>query len=188
MKILAILFGIMLVASGISWGVFALDDHFRSKAEASAPAMPRYVDAHYFNALIIVTDENGLESHRTITPEMLHFSDDTAEAFYPVTLLQRGEEAPWEIRAERATMDNSTKLAFLHDEVIIDRQASPLNDAVHIVSRDVALDFNTNFAHSAAFTTMLSGQQFTSGTGMDAWFTEPARIQLLADVKSILTP
>lgn len=187
MKGFLVLMGIVLFGAGISWGIFHLDAHFTAKAQAEAEALPRYTDAHYFNALIIVTDTQGLESHRTTTPELLHFSDDTAEAITPYTILQRGEEAPWHLQAEFATLDNASNQAMLHDEVIITRDASPLNEQAHIVTRDLAIDFNTQFAHTEAFTTLQSGTQFTSGTGMHAWFEEPSRIELLSNVKSILT-
>ena len=169
-------------------GVTLFVNHLDNRLSASygnLSADEHYADAEFRNAIIKITDEKGKQLYLTHAPVATHYTDNRSELTNPVILIEQKDGAPWRFASERATLMNSTKQAILQGAVYADREASETNEASHIKSRDVTVNYSTNYAHTDADTTIESGKQITTGTGMDIWFDKPTRIQLLSNVRSI---
>ncbi|OOZ42948.1 LPS export ABC transporter periplasmic protein LptC [Solemya elarraichensis gill symbiont] len=183
----SVLVPVILAGAGIALFVSHLEERL-SASSASIADQARYADAEFRNALIRVTDSDGKQRYLTQASRVIHYTDETSEVVDASLLVRQEKGSPLLLDADRATLMNNNKQAILHGNVHVDREASADNQAAHITSRDVSIDYEKKYAHSDAFTTIESDSQVTSGTGIDIWFDGPTRIRLLSNARSRYTP
>lgn len=184
MKALGLFLTICLVCVGITLYVSHLDRTYASMRDFSTTA-ENYADAEFRSAIIRITDEKGKQLYLTHTPKITHYTDNSIEITSPVIIVQQdADETPWRLAADKAMLNSDLKQAFLHGTVYADREASMANNATHLSSEDVTIDYQKKYAHSDAFTIIESGQQRTTGMGMEIWFEKPTKVRLLSNVRS----
>ena len=178
-----VVFGSTLAAIiAINWAVDRLDKRDAAPPEAGGDEI--YPDATFRKVSILTTDKNGIPTYRMNAEIIRHFTDGTTELMQPVLLVEtKDSKRPWRIVAKKGVTDENSKEAILKGEVTIDREGSQTEDPVHLVSKDITIDYDNSFAHTDAITTMESGDHSVSGKGMNLWFERPGRIRLLEKVK-----
>ena len=130
------------------------------------------------------TDETGLPVSELFAPEMQHSHKDGSSQFsQPIMTLFKPGQAPWVIRAETAVLEEDGDTLHMHGRSVINRDASPKNKSLTVVSADLLVKLSTHFAESGAYTELISPPHRTTGTGVEVTFDSPIHLKLLSTVK-----
>ena len=146
-------------------------------------------DPDYFmeNFTAIAMNEQGFPRHRLQGESMLHFmDDDTTEVSTPNIIIYDAHNArkpPWYIQSERGRMSSDGKLIWLLGHVEIHRAAAQSTRPVSIITRNLRVQPQNNYAETDAQAIIESGNLVQIGIGMQAFFKPPVRIKLQSKVR-----
>jgi lipopolysaccharide export system protein LptC len=177
----SILFGGLLLAilGGSKW----LAEMVEQKEISDQPETHT---ADYFldNFTNTVMDTNGKPFRRLSANRMLHFpDDDSTELTKPSVTLFEENAPPWQIRSEQGWLSGDGNLLLLKGTVTIDREQAPGVRPIHIVTRNLRVQPDENYAETDETITVTSLGSRLKSKGMQAWFNKPVRIKFLTDVR-----
>lgn len=111
--------------------------------------------------------------------QLRHYAaNNTTLVKIPRLTLWRGALPPWEADAEQSRVDHGEGRIDLLGHVVMRRAGQP---ALQLVTRDVSLWPERDYAQTAAPVQMLRGHDRIDAVGMHAWLAE-GRVKLLEDV------
>ncbi len=181
MNLRNILFAVLLLIllAGSQWLV-----------ETSNPAnddVPRethnadYFLEHFTNTTM---DVKGRPYRRLSADRLLHFPDDDSTELSNPYLTLFVENLPlWEIRSESGWVSGDGTLLLLNGPATLDRAASPAGEQLNIVTSNLRLQPENNYAETDEPITVKSPDSIVKSTGMQAWFSQPSRIKFLTKAK-----
>jgi lipopolysaccharide export system protein LptC len=130
------------------------------------------------------TDPAGHPRRRLIAERLEHFPDDQSTLLdRPQLLLLEPGRPPWRLRAERGWVSPDGDLVLLQGEVHIDREAADDTLPIHLVTRDLRVQPEDEYAETEQAVRATSGPHRLDSTGLQAWLRPPVRIKLLANVR-----
>lgn len=139
---------------------------------------------YYAEGMVVTTmDENGQPKQQLASDRLVHFEDGRAELYQPQLQIFRPQGAPWQIVSPRASQSADETEWLLHEQVNIDRAETPEERPIHIVTRNLHLWPEQEYAETDEVVRMTSRQDWVTGRGLQAWFDGAARIKLLAEAK-----
>ena len=96
-------------------------------------------------------DLQGMPSQRLVTERMTHYvDDDSTELVKPHLTLYKMGSAPSEIRAGAGWMSGDGELVLLEGKVRIDRPAMPGVRPLHVITHDMRIQPEDNYAETDA--------------------------------------
>ena len=166
------------MVTGSSWLAYKADSDIQYRPDGHSPD-------YYLETFTALTHgKDGRPDKRLTADLMLHFpDDDTTELKQPRMTLYAGESPPWMVRAEEGWVSGDGEQILLRGRVYIDREGAEGVDPAHIVTRDLSIRPQEDYAETGEDTFLQSGSSWIESTGMQVWFTQPARVKLLADVR-----
>ena len=115
---------------------------------------------------------------------MEHFpNDDSTQLQRPRLEIHDDDRPPWKIRSERGWVSGDKQLVLLQGEVHIDREAAPEVRPLHIVTHDLRVQPDNNYAETDAAVHATSRDDWLDSVGMQLWFARPIRVKLLSQVR-----
>jgi lipopolysaccharide export system protein LptC len=173
--------GAVLIA--LALGAWLLN---RSTDDAAGPyPRPAHTPDYWVEALKARTTGPDGQPRRILHAESLrHYPDDNStELTAPELRLLEPGRPPWRVRSQQGWVSPDGKLILLLGEVHIDRDAAPGVDPIHLVTRDLRVQPDDEYAETDRPVRADSGPHRVSAVGMQAWLRKPVRIKLLADVR-----
>jgi lipopolysaccharide export system protein LptC len=150
-------------------------------SQADAGHLPDY---YAENLVLIEMNEQGRPRQRLTSRRMEHFAgDDSLHLSQPQVLLLEEQGPPWQLRADQGWLAGQRDELWLRGQVFIDREATQTGPAYHLVTRDLHLTQDPDYAETEQSVYLLSGQDQLQGLGMQAWFEPEPRIKLLSQVR-----
>jgi lipopolysaccharide export system protein LptC len=155
-------------------------------AETSAPVdfdVPKeshnadYFLEHFTNTIM---DVDGMPYRRLSADRMLHFpDDDSTELSNPYLILFVDNLPLWEIRSESGWLSGDGTLLLLNGPATLDRAASPAGEKLNIITSNLRLQPENNYAETDEPITVKSRGSTVKSVGMQAWFSQPSKIKFL---------
>lgn len=170
---------LLLFAAGSFWMLKSTEQEF------ATPRRQAHEPDYFLNALRTTEmDATGAPLRRLEAAEMKHYpDDDSTEIDQPVLTLFQGREPPWRIRSEDAWLSGDGELLLLQGRVQIDREASENQRPITIITRNLRVQAEANYAETDHELQIRSLGSWVESTGMRAWFGKPMRLKLLSNVR-----
>ena len=171
---------LLLLAGALTWWL---------KRETEPPAAgpvpgPHRPDFTVDDFTITTMDLSGAPARRLTAREMRHYpDDDSTELDLPRLTLFNQDAPPWLIRSERGWVSPDGELVLLLGRVFIDRDGTEEEAPMHLVTRDLRVQRQAEYAETDQPVSANSGSSQVQAVGMQAWLGEPMRIKLLSRVR-----
>lgn len=161
---------LLTLLSALALGSFWLYEVMRRAAEEGEPARERKEPDFYVeNFSYIKMDPTGKAQYHFSGARLTHNpQDDSYDITQPVVRSLDSTEPPMTIRSQRATLNNDNSEVHLHDDVRLDRPASPANEALQVTSDYLLLLTEEDVVKTDRPVDITMGQSKLSGTGMVA--------------------
>jgi len=172
----------LVAAAGLAVASWLLQATWRRpEVESHRAHTPDY----YVKGLeIAAMDEEGKPRHRLKARTMRHFDDtDTTELEAPDLTVYDPERPPWEVTAENGWVSPDGEEVLLQGEVVITRPEGPQTRALRIVTRDLRVYPDKDYAETDAHVELFSRDHWMESVGARVWFEEPVRIKFLSQVR-----
>lgn len=129
-------------------------------------------------------DVDGRIETRLRASVMLHYPhDDSTRLTRPVLEMHNSRRRPWHITADHAITDADDDSIMLEGEVHIWRNGDSGMREVELVTTDLRVEPDSNYAETADPATIITSSAVTKGIGMRAYLAED-RLELLHEVKT----
>ncbi len=176
-----ILIGIILVllALGSNWMISSTPT-----TEPAIGAEEHKMDYYVRDFTTTLMGEKG-EPFRQLSAElMVHYpDDDTTELTKPLITMFEQRTPEWKIRSEAGWLSGDGDLLLLQGKVTIDRPKTSTQDPVRIVTSNLRVQPNQNYAETEEQITIDTLDNRITSKGMQAWLTKPLRIKFSANVR-----
>jgi lipopolysaccharide export system protein LptC len=106
----------------------------------------------------------------------------------PHFTIYRGEDPPWEVRAQRGWISGDGEIIRLEGEVVVERPEGGGKTAMRLLTERLNLRPDENFAATKLPVTLLSDNARVEAVGMEAWLGEPSRFKLLSKARGHYEP
>lgn len=134
----------------------------------------------------IEMDLEGKLKTRVIADKVVHYSaTDVAKLDNLVMTMYKPDAPPWIIRSETGTVPAGGRDIYLNGKVFINRDKAPGFREVKIITSNLRVQPDVNYAETDEWTDLIMPPNKTSGTGMEATFSSPIHLKLLANVRGI---
>ncbi len=174
-------FGLISVLAIVSWWMSQISVSDSVKASVVAPQSPDYFSTGYEK---IEMDTEGKLKSKVTSEKLTHYSDtDIAELKNPVMTIYKPDAPVWVIRAKFGTVPAGGKVVFLSGKVLIDREKSPGFKEIKIITSNLLIKPEQDYAETKQWADLIMPPDRTSGKGMKVRFSNPIHLELLADVR-----
>ncbi len=131
-----------------------------------------------------VLDESG-NPRQTLKASMLHHypEDDHTELMEPALTLYQAHQTPWVIQAETAVLPAGGEIIYLNGAVHISRAADAEGRKLEILTRNVRLKPDQDYAETSEYIELSSPPDRLSGKGAEVHFGDDVKIRLLSEVR-----
>ncbi|HLA74459.1 MAG TPA: LPS export ABC transporter periplasmic protein LptC [Gammaproteobacteria bacterium] len=179
---LLILLALLLVA-GLSQWVRNLNGD--GKPARSLSHQPDYTMDDF---TITAMGPTGKPKHQLQARYMAHYPDDGSTEFtQPHLTVYRDKGAPWHLYSERGWMSAERKFVLFRGDVLMENPQAPPSRIVRMVTKDLRVVVDEEFAETDQAVTIRSKTSVTHGVGMHAYLKE-GRLQLLSKVRGTYEP
>jgi lipopolysaccharide export system protein LptC len=176
-----LIIGIILVILGLStnW-MISLTPSDKPAPQSEQHKMDYYVN----NFTTTMMGEDGKPFRRLSAKRMIHYpDDDTTELADPYITMFEQMVPVWTIQSDTGWLSGDGALLLLQGKVIIDRPKAPNQDPVHLVTRNLRVQPDQNYAETEESITINTRNNRIVSKGMQAWLTTPMRIKFTANVR-----
>lgn len=177
------LLGLALTAlAALSW--WLARDVERAQRLSSGPRDSRQID-YYLRELDFATySELGSLARTLQAPELRHYSDDdSTELDQPRLTIFKDGAPPWKVHSATGWVSPDGERVQLRGDVLIERDAGTDVRPMRIVTRDVRVEPERDYAETDEPVTVTSFGDRIDSVGMQAWLREPGRIKFLSQVR-----
>jgi len=143
-------------------------------------------DIDYFSADYSKVQMNqlGVPDNKVQADYVQHYrGKDETKLTRPVISLYKLLSPAWITRSETGMVTEQGEQLFLQGTVKIDRLANSRYRAVNIVTRDLQIQPNKQYAETDAWAELVTGMDRISGVGLQFFYAEPMHIKLLSQVR-----
>lgn len=188
MRLLRPLLALALVVAALLSGWLA-DRRQAPAPEPVSPHGPRMIDYYLSGLDVTRMTPTGIPAHRLRADKLRHFTDDdTTELQDPHLTVYQGDAPPWEVDAEQAWVSADGSLMLLTGEVLIEREAGDDNRPMRIMTRDLRVQPQQDYAETDEKVRVDSDSDWLDAVGMQAWLRPPSRLKFLSQVKGYYVP
>ena len=162
-----------------TWLVPSLDKEFSSTGE-DHHLMPDYTMQ---NLTTIQMDEQGYKKNQLTAKMMIHYPETNTKLTAPLMVFYKNKQPIWTVQAEQGEVSPNGRQVWLLGHTIIQRQKTKQEQKpMTILSRDVWVQLDTEYAETAEPTTILTENSETHSIGMRV-FMPTERVELLSRVR-----
>jgi lipopolysaccharide export system protein LptC len=165
-------------AGGSTW--FAQRLQLREEATEKADAG----EVDYFSIHIrrVSFGEDGQPKNQLIAPILTHYAgDDHTELKDPVLTVYSKGGPPWVITGEHGTLLKEGEVR-LDGPVLIQREADREKRSVRVVTRNISVYPQRNYAETAEHVEVVSEPDYLRGDGAQVHFGEVLQVTILSNV------
>ncbi|MEE9355614.1 MAG: LPS export ABC transporter periplasmic protein LptC [Methylococcaceae bacterium] len=174
-------YGLISVFALISWWMSQLTVSGEVEASAVLSQSPDYFSTGYEK---IEMDIEGQLKSKVTADKLTHYGDtDVAELNSLVMTMYKPESPTWVIRSETGSVPAGGREVFLNGRVFIDRAKSPGYEEIKIITSNLRVEPEQDYAETEEWTDLIMPPDKTSGTGMKVTFSNPIHLELLANVR-----
>lgn len=127
-------------------------------------------------------DEQGRLKNQLVAETMRHYPEVNMELTAPVMVFYREEQPAWTVRAEQGEVSPDGNQVWLLGHTTLLRHTQEPQKTLEIISQDVLIQKDKEFAETAAATTILSHNGETHSVGIRV-FMPTEKIELLSQVR-----
>ncbi len=175
-----IIIGILLV-------LLSLGSHWLITSPPENPSVvseEHKMDYYVNNFTTTRMSEDGKPFRQLSAKRMVHYpDDDTTELTAPLITMFEGDTPEWEIWSEAGWLSGDGDLLLLQGKVIIERPQTATQKPVHLVTSNLRVQPNQNYAETEEVITINTSSNRITSKGMKAWLKDPMRIKFLANVR-----
>ena len=161
-----------------TWLVRNLEKDLSSSPQIS-DHIPDYV---LYDFQSIQLNEQGYLKSRLIAEKMVHYLQAKTELTTPTMVFYQRQQPVWKIQAERGEISNDDNEIWLLGQTHWQRYTSNKTKELEIITRDVRLQRDTQYAETALATQIISAYGDTYSVGMRV-FLPQEKIELLSQVR-----
>lgn len=177
-----ILFTVLLSLLALTW--WALDTDRPS--ESGGPLATEQVIDYFVEELELTTFSAAGDPLRHLQAEKLLHHENSGETLLSrprFTLFQDGA-ALWHVDSEAGTLAEDQSRLMLEGEVKIRRLPSPERAPLDLVTRNLLVKPEQEYAETAEAVTITSDGNWIEAVGMQAWLRPPGRIKFLSQTRA----
>ena len=150
---------------------------------SSSPQMSDHIpDYVLYDFQSIQLNEQGYLKSRLIAEKMVHYLQAKTELTTPTMVFYQRQQPVWKIQAERGEISNDDNEIWLLGQTHWQRYTSNKTKELEIITRDVRLQRDTQYAETALATQIVSAYGHTYSVGMHV-FLPQEKIELLSQVR-----
>lgn len=170
---------LVLLALGSNWMIPSI-----STDNPDAGFEEHKMDYYVGNFTTTLMGEDGKPFRRLSAKRMMHYpDDDTTELTEPFITMFEQMVPEWKIKSETGWLSGDGDLLLLQGKVTIDRPKTATQDPVHIVTSNLRVQPNQNYAETEEEITINNPGNRIQSKGMQAWLTKPLRIKFSSNVR-----
>jgi len=173
---------VLLVALGATW--------WASRPEPVA-AIHKAVDENQVQDYFVhkldlhLFDREGRLSHVLNAAHLTHFlASGITLVEQPRYTLYEEKQPGWNIQAEKGELSRDQSRLLLLGETVIDWQGDDRHPAMHLLTSDLTIHPQQEYAETGAPVTVTSGENWIESIGMQAWLKAPGKIRFLAQTRA----
>ncbi len=169
----------------LAWGGWTLQEGIQQQSDVRQTRL-RPHDPDYFmrDFTTLRLGPDGRPASRLRATAMRHYpADGHAELDAPRMQFHPAQGKPWRLRADTGRLSGDHRQVDLRGRVLIEREPGPVNRALKIVTRDVVVYPERDFARSDADIRIDSPGHVLQGTGFKAWLRHN-KLEILSNVRS----
>jgi lipopolysaccharide export system protein LptC len=166
------------LALGTTWLVQSLEKQFSTVTE-SHDHVPDYTMQNFTSTQM---DEQGILKNKLTAEMMTHYPETNTNLTTPLMVFYKNEQPTWTVRAEQGEVSPDGEQVWLLGHTTIQRETAFQEKPMKIISRDVWIRLDTEYAETAAPTTILTENSETHSIGMRV-FMPTEQIELLSQVR-----
>jgi lipopolysaccharide export system protein LptC len=141
--------------------------------------IPNYT-LHHFQS--VQMNEQGYLKSRLMAEKMVHYLQAKTELTTPAMVFYKQQQPVWVIQAERGEISNDDNEIWLLGQTHWQRYTPNQLKELEIITRDVRLQRDTQYAETASATQIISAYGETHSVGMRV-FIPQEKIELLSQVR-----
>jgi lipopolysaccharide export system protein LptC len=139
------------------------------------------------NFKTIQMDEHGQLKTQLAAATMTHYPDINTELTAPSMVFYKEKQPTWMVRAKQGEVSPDGNQVWLLGDTTLQQHTQGPQKAVEIISQDVRLQLDTEYAETAAPTTIINSHGKTHSVGMRA-FMPSQQVELLSQVRGHYVP
>lgn len=171
---------LMLLALGTWWLRQQIGD------EPSLPATTSNSPDYWVERIVArIMDEQGKPRRILGADKLQHFPNtDKSELVNPKIDFLTPKSSSWKVRANTGWIEPNGEILILQGIVTIDQDAMPNILPVHLVTKDLKIRPQEQYAETEELVRISSGLSHVQSKGMQIWLKSPIRIKLSAAVRA----
>lgn len=175
----------LLVVAGIgSWQLAQQPATEAGEEKITLSNSGRAIDYYADDFVVTTMTMDGKPARRLEASRMRHYlDDDTTELDSPYLKVFKTETPPWNVTSEQGWISSDGNLVLLTGHTVMDRKGSESHAPLHLVSSNVRIQPDQDYAETDEPVTVISGPNRIDSIGMQAWLREPNRFKFLSKVK-----
>jgi lipopolysaccharide export system protein LptC len=157
-----------------------IEPEMRARAQAEQSSLEYFAN----NLEVTTTNEQGMLRHRLRAERLEHYLGERGTLLQqPRLSVYEEDKPPWQIVSERGQVSPGGELVVLEGEVTITREEGPGNPEVRILTRDLRIQPDEQYAETDQHVEIFRHNDWMESDGAQVWFTEPGRIKFLSNVR-----
>ncbi|MGV6826532.1 MAG: LPS export ABC transporter periplasmic protein LptC [bacterium] len=176
--------GLISIAALLGVGIILVEPDAPKQPEKKEQFTDNSIDYYIEDFRVTTMDANGQPERILQANQLKHFLDDeTTELKHPQLTVRSENGQTWHVQSTSGWLSGDGELLLLNGDVDIRGEGSPEHRPMHLVTRDLRVQPEQNYAETDADVVIESEQNRVTATGMQAWLKHPARIKLLSNTR-----
>lgn len=168
--------------AGLTWWLARDAEH--DARRSTGPQDARAIDYYLRDLRFTTYSEQGRPARTLRSPELRHYpDDDSTELDEPHLVIHKVDRPSWQVQAERGWVSPDGERVRLLGKVVIERPAGDDVRPMHIVTRDLRVVPERDYAETDEPVTVTSLDDRIDSVGMQVWLREPGRVKFLSQVR-----
>jgi lipopolysaccharide export system protein LptC len=170
---------LILISSGLATTWLA---YHATGQQAVAPTVDvnLFPDYTLINFTSFQMDEQGLLKNQLIAKTMNHYPTINTKLTEPFLIFYKDRQPVWDVRAQQGEVSPDGNQAWLLGQTTLQRLAP--QQSMQVISKDVWVQLDREYAETAAHAIILKGDNNTEGVGMRA-FLATEQLDLLSQAR-----
>lgn len=178
-----ILFSLLALVTG--WSLWLTQKGKTPILETTDTGIRPTLEYYVKNSTITTFDPSGQRTRRLRSDAISHFlgSGNTELDMLQLETFSTGAVPEWRLQSAQGELSEDGKKLLLSGTVEIDQEQGSEGVPLHIVTSDVTLEPEKEYAETDAPATIIQGDNRITSVGMQAWFGESAHIKFNAKTR-----
>mgnify|MGYP003574007412 FL=1 len=171
------------LALPIAWFVSGLEKDYSPPSETKSQ-IPDYT---LENFKTFHMDEQGLVTNQLAAATLAHYPDTNTKLTEPSMVFYKEKQPTWTVRAKQGEVSPDGNQVWLFGQTTLQQHTQNSQPAVEIISQDVWVQLDTEYAETKAPTTIINSKGQTHSVGMRV-FMPSQQVELLSKVRGHYVP